>query len=71
MKPSPAPAGGPAVHPPPPVEEPLWVWLDPGEEVELCGGRFRVRSLGRRFVTLEPLPGTKLESGHRRERPPR
>ena len=32
-----------------------------GEEVNLKGGRFRIVSIGKRFMRLEGLPGTQLD----------
>lgn len=40
--------------------------LSVGEVVEIKGGRFRVKSFGRKFVCLEGLPAT-----HMRKQPPR
>lgn len=33
-----------------------------GQEVELAGGRFRIAAIGRRFVRLEGLPGTRVSA---------
>jgi hypothetical protein len=30
-----------------------------GDKVEIKGGMFRIKSLGKKFLILEPLPGTK------------
>lgn len=30
-----------------------------GDKVEVKGGEFRIKSFGKKFLILEPLPGTK------------
>ena len=30
-----------------------------GDKVEVRGGEFRIKSFGKKFLILEPLPGTK------------
>lgn len=32
-----------------------------GEVLEIRGGRFRVQAMGRRFIRLEGLPGTRVK----------
>ena len=39
------------------------VILSIGEIVEVKGGTFRVRSIGRKMVMLEGIPGTVCEEG--------
>lgn len=32
-----------------------------GEKLQIKGGNFRIKNIGRRFLVLEPLPGTSWE----------
>ena len=36
-----------------------------GQHVELAGGHFRVAAIGKRFVRLEGVPGTRVAEGAR------
>ena len=36
-----------------------------GELLELKGGIFRIRSFGKRFMTLEGMPGTRIKNGNK------
>lgn len=40
-----------------------WPVFEVGEVIEIKGGRFRVKSFGRKELHLEGLPGTRLEHG--------
>ena len=39
------------------------VVLRVGEEVDVKGGTFRVKSIGKKMIVLEGIPGTRCEVG--------
>lgn len=39
------------------------VVLTVGEEVDVKGGTFRVKSIGKKMIVLEGIPGTRCEVG--------
>ena len=39
------------------------IYFKVGEKVKIKGGDFRIKSIGKRFITLEKLPGTLITKG--------